>query len=125
MSIATRTRHLEGLFFRSCLESSTAHARGPERLLFSTRKSRERAHTQLHQLKRQMLRSALELTPDARLFMRLCGAANRAAELAWATAYPSLVFPCLFEELAEEIRRSSGNTANVLPWSDMANPVYD
>jgi len=34
----------------------------------------------LHQLKRRMLHAALEVTPDAPLFKRLCGAANEAED---------------------------------------------
>ena len=63
-----------------------------------------RTHSQLHQLKRKLLRVALEETPEAELFKRLCGAANQAAELAWATSYPLLVFPFLFDEMVMAAR---------------------
>lgn len=62
-------------------------------------------HTQLQQLKRKLLRAALEETPDAALFKRLCGAANDAADGASATARPLLVFPCLFQELVQDVRQ--------------------
>ena len=62
-------------------------------------------HTQLQQLKRKLLRAALEETPDAALFKRLCGAANDAADCAGATARPLLVFPCLFQELVQDVRQ--------------------
>ena len=35
------------------------------------------------------------------LCQRLCGAANQAAEMVWTVPCPLLVFPCLFEELAQ------------------------
>lgn len=62
--------------------------------------------SQLHQLKRKLLRGVLEATPGPALYKRLCGAANQAAGLAWETAHPVLVFPCLFEELVQELHRS-------------------
>ena len=63
-----------------------------------------RTHSQLHQLKRKLIRVALEETPETELFKRLCGAANQAAELAWATSYPLLVFPVLFDEMVNAVR---------------------
>jgi hypothetical protein len=66
----------------------------------------------LHRLKLKLLQSALETSSNARLLKRLCGSANRAAELAWATPYPLLVFPCLFEEMAEQIHAPSKKTAD-------------
>jgi hypothetical protein len=62
-------------------------------------------HTQLQQLKRQLLRKALEETPDAALFKRLCAAANDAADRSWATPQPLLVMPGLFDELVQKARR--------------------
>ena len=56
-------------------------------------------HSQLHQLKRKLLRAALEETPETGSFKQLCGAANQAADLAWATSHPLLVFPHLFDEM--------------------------
>ena len=41
--------------------------------------------SQLHQLKRKLLRAALEETPETGSFKRLCGVANQAEDLAWAT----------------------------------------
>jgi len=63
-----------------------------------------RTHSQLHQLKRKLLRGALEETPETELFKRLCGAANQAAELAWATSNPLLVYPSLFDEMVTAVR---------------------
>src|SRR5262249_51292806 len=111
MSTVIRRNYLERLFCRSFLESSPAHARMPQKPLVSETSFRARAHTNLHQLKLKSLQSALETTSNARLFKRLCGTANQAADLAWATPYPLLVFPCLFEEMAEEVRASSKKTA--------------
>ena len=63
-----------------------------------------RTHSQLHPLKRKLLRAALEETPENGLLKRLCGAANQAVELAWATSYPLLVFPHLFDEMVTAVR---------------------
>lgn len=73
--------------------------------------------TQLHQLKRKLLRAVLEAAPGPALYKRLCGAANQAAGLAWETAHPVLVFACLFEELVQEVHRSQ------LP-SDPAGAIF-
>ncbi len=99
-----RLRYLERLFSRSCLESAPAHHECNGLLPFAATRSSSRAHAQLHQLKRNLLRAALEETPEAGLFKRLCGAANQAAELAWSTEFPLLVFPDLFEELVCGVR---------------------
>jgi hypothetical protein len=45
----------------------------------------------------------LVATTEEVFFKPLCGAANQAAELAWDSPYPLLVFPCLFEELAQAL----------------------
>ncbi len=60
--------------------------------------------SQLYQLKQKLLHAALEDSIDVALFKLLCGAANQAAEQAWCEACPLLVFPCLFEELADLVR---------------------
>lgn len=98
MKTPARVSYLERLFTRSCLETSVVMDRMPKLMPSVGRSSRDRVHTQLHQLKRQLLRDALAATPQAHLFKRLCGAANQAADLAWETPHPLLVFPCLFEE---------------------------
>jgi hypothetical protein len=87
---------------RGCLETSI-----PSRSAWTmgwTNHSRAKP-MELHQLKRRLLLTALEEAPDAILCKRLCGAANQAADLAWSTAHPLLVFPCLFEELANNVRQ--------------------
>lgn len=99
-----RLSYLESLFSRSCLESAPARVERAPVPLFGATRSSSRAHSQLHQLKRNLLRTALDETPEPRLFKRLCGAANQAAELAWATDFPLLVFPGLFEELIRAVR---------------------
>jgi len=63
-----------------------------------------RTHSQLHQLKKKLLRVALEETPETELFKRLCGAANQAAELAWATSNPFHVYPSLLDEMVTAVR---------------------
>ena len=62
------------------------------------------AEVPLHLLKRRLLLTALEQTPDAGLFKRLCGAANQAADLAWETNAPVLNFPTFFEDLVRSIQ---------------------
>ena len=95
----------ELVFFRSFLESSPARVEPrPFSAPFGTTHPSDRAHSQLHQLKRKLLRAVLEESPEIGLFKRLCGAANQAAELAWATSQPFLVYPCLFDELVNEVR---------------------
>jgi hypothetical protein len=84
-------------------------------------RSSNRTHSQLHQLKRKLLRSALEEAPEAGLFKRLCGIANSCAESAWATSCPLLVFPCLFQEAAREIceqfQEEQSRRMEAEPWS--------
>ena len=92
------------LFFRSCVESSPRSVDCSPGAGSTAKRLGDRAHLQLHQLKRTLLQGVLEETSDAGLLKRLCGAANEAAELAWATPQPLLVFPCLFEELVEQVR---------------------
>ncbi len=95
----------ELLFFRSFLESSPARVEPrPFSTPFGVAHPRDRAHSQLHQLKRKLLRAVLEETLEIGLFKRLCGAANQAAELAWATSDPLLVYPCLFDEMVMAVR---------------------
>jgi hypothetical protein len=98
LTLATR------LFFRSCVESSPSSAVSSAGAGSTARRLGNGAHLQLHELKRTMLQSVLDETRDTGLLKRLCGAANEAAELAWATSQPLLVFPCLFEEMAEQVR---------------------
>jgi hypothetical protein len=96
------------------MESSLALTGVPPKPLISEIGFRTHTHIDLHQLKLKLLESTLETTSNARLFKRLCGAANQAAELAWATPFPLLVVPCLFEEMAEAIRAPSQKTADAV-----------
>jgi len=104
MSHTARSYDVNQSLVRSWLESSPARV---EPKPFSTRGTAQpsgRTHSQLHQLKRKLLRVALEETPETGLFKRLCGAANQAAELAWATSNPLLVYPSLFDEMVLAVR---------------------
>ena len=91
-------------FLRSWLESSPAGVEPKPFSTFKTTRPSDRTHSQLHQLKRKLLRAALEATPETGSFKRLCGVVNQAAELAWATSYPLLVFPHLFDEMVTAVR---------------------
>jgi len=53
---------------------------------------------EFEQLKSQLLAQQLTEMPVAELNAPLRHAANEAAALAWATLYPLLVFPVLFQE---------------------------
>ncbi len=92
------------LFFRSCVESAPKSLDSSAAVAVPQRRRADGTHLQLHQLKRTLLQCVLEETCDAALLKRLCGAANEAAELAWATSEPLLVFPCLFDELVERVQ---------------------
>lgn len=91
--------------FRPCRETPPAQIQPRCFSPFPRVPQRDRVHTQLHQLKRKLLCAALEESPDAALFKRLCAAANDAADRSWATARPLLVFPCLFDELVQNVRQ--------------------
>ncbi len=58
----------------------------------------------LDRLKSQLLDVLIEESEEE-LAPALCHAANEAAALAWLTPFPTLVFPVLFEELADTVRR--------------------
>ena len=104
MSHTARICCLNQSLFRSRLESSPARVEPKPVLTLGAARPSDRAHSQLHQLKRKLLRAALEETPESVSFKELCGAANQAAEQAWATSYPLLVFPCLFDEMVKAVR---------------------
>ena len=97
-------QNLNQSLFLSRLESSPTDFEPKVLAPFQASRPSGRTHSQLHQLKRKLLRAALEETPETGLFKRLCGAANQAAELAWATSYPLLVFPHLFDEMIKAVR---------------------
>ena len=125
------------LLARSCLEAAPMHVRPSPFAWVAGSGSGGHALTQLHQLKQKLLREALEAAPEAGYFKRLCGAANQATDLAWATSHPLLVFPCLFEERVQRLRSDfeerqfteSGPwaalaPAEVRPESEEAYPVF-
>jgi hypothetical protein len=95
MNDTAQADYREKLFFPSFVESSPKGG--------GLKPLSDHIHSQLLLLKRKLLRCALEETPEARLFKPLCVAANEAAELAWDTSCPLLVFPCLFEEMNQVV----------------------
>ena len=62
---------------------------------------RARQEAEFERLKMQLLVERLEGRWGSELASRLRRAANEAAALAWVTRYPLLVFPALFEEMAQ------------------------
>ena len=94
-------QNVERLFVRSCLES--APPRKSLHQVDAWRTGPAQPARPLHLLKQRLLHAALEKASDSETCRRLCGAANTAAELAWNTDCPSLLFPCLFEEMAAAI----------------------
>jgi hypothetical protein len=110
---STQNANLERLFARSCLESAPRPVHVRLMVHFPSAPPGGSAHSQFHRLKQKILHAALEETCDAELSKRLCGAANEAAALAWDTECPALVFPCLFEELVQEIREQFQPTTNL------------
>jgi hypothetical protein len=58
--------------------------------------------TELDKLKARLLSEYLRKVWEPDLNSNLRRAANEAVALAWASPYPLLVFPVLFEEKAEE-----------------------
>ena len=104
MNTTNRIHYRDHLIARSCFESSPVSL-APKRVATSAPTQRgDRTHSQLHQLKQKSLHAMLVATTEEVFFKPLCGAANQAAELAWDSPYPLLVFPCLFEELAQALQ---------------------
>jgi len=62
---------------------------------------RARQEAELERLKVKLLVKRLDGCWGSQIASRLRRAANEAAALAWVTRYPLLVFPALFEEMAE------------------------
>jgi hypothetical protein len=54
--------------------------------------------TEFERLKAELLDAQLYLAPRAELYTPIRRAANEAGAIAWATLFPLLVFPVLFEE---------------------------
>jgi hypothetical protein len=70
--------------------------------------------TELERLKNRLLAVQLECTTEPELNAPLRHAANEAAALAWATVYPLLVFPVLFEEKTRAAVRHARRQASIL-----------
>jgi hypothetical protein len=92
------------LLSRSLLESSPRLFASKRAPFYSAHPAGGQTQSQLHQFKRKLLQDALAETSEAALFKPICGAANQAAEQAWDTSCPLLVFPCLFAELVRQVR---------------------
>jgi len=108
-------------FFRSCLESSPADVEPKQFAPFQASRPGSRAHSQLHQFKRKLLRAVLKEASETGSFKRLCGAANQAAELAWATSHPLLVFPHLFDEMVKAVRERFQQKQIIPPARDQSS----
>src|SRR5262245_40611684 len=80
------------------------HATGRSDCEVSTPLGHRRIKT-LESLKHEWLGEALVFATDADLIRRLERAADEAASLAWATAYPLLALPELLAEKGREARR--------------------
>jgi hypothetical protein len=115
MNHPIQIHYRERLFFRSCLESAPISAMPRKFSVRSSIGGNEKPHPQLHQLKQKLLHAVLEEAGDPKLFKHFCGAANQAAELAWTTACPLLVFPCLFEEMIQNIQSNFSFAASQCP----------
>ena len=69
--------------------------------------------TEFERLKNRLLARQLAEAPTPELNPPLRRAANEAAALAWATVYPLLVFPVLFEEKTQAALRQVEHQARI------------
>jgi hypothetical protein len=69
--------------------------------------------TEFERLKNRLLARQLAEAPTPELNTPLRRAANDAAALAWATLYPLLVFPVLFEEITQAALRQAERQARI------------
>jgi hypothetical protein len=69
--------------------------------------------TEFERLKNRLLARQLAEAPTPELNPPLRRAANEAAALAWATLYPLLVFPVLFEEKTQAALRQVERQARI------------
>ena len=69
--------------------------------------------TEFERLKSRLLARQLAEAPAPELNTPLRRAANDAAALAWATLYPLLVFPVLFEEKTQAALRQADRQARI------------
>ena len=104
MISTARIYYVNQSLFRSRLESPPTGVEPKVFAPFRASRPSDRTHSQLHQLKRKLLRAGLEETPETGSFKRICRAANQAAKLAWATSHSLLVFPHLFDEMVKAVR---------------------
>ena len=68
---------------------------------------------ELERLKARLLQEAIGQTVDPELNAPLRRAANEAAALAWASWYPLLLFPAVFEEKAQAAVRQTARQAQI------------
>jgi hypothetical protein len=119
MNTLTQDGFLERLFVRSCMESSPRPIELRCSVSFRRMYSTPKGFWQLYQLKEKLLHAALEDIAEPVLSKKLCGAAQQAAKLAWSTPFPALIFPCLFQELAqaacEQFRLEQASQAHAQP----------
>jgi hypothetical protein len=74
---------------------------------------RANLETEFERLKDQLLAEQLYLANETRLYAPLRRAANDAAAIAWATLFPLLVFPALFEEKTAAVLRQAKQQARI------------
>jgi hypothetical protein len=116
------------LFLRSCLESTPNG--GTLRAFNANPDRKSRSTTRLYELKQKLLQAALERTALPQAQRQLCGAANTAAEMAWETACPLLVYPCLFDEMAATVlnrhafEELASEFAGISPADEKNDPLY-
>ena len=79
--------------------------------------------TEFERLKGRLLARQLAEAPTPELNPPLRRAANDAAALAWATLYPLLVFPVLFEEKTATAVRRAEHQARILRTAANLNAV--
>jgi hypothetical protein len=68
---------------------------------------RANLENEFERLKAQLLAEKLFLAKSPKLYAPLRRVANEAAAVAWATLFPLLVFPVLFEEKIEALKRQT------------------
>jgi hypothetical protein len=76
---------------------------------------------EFERLKNQLLAEQLFLASEAELYAPLRRAANEAAAIAWATLFPLLVFPVLFDEKTEAVVRQAKRQARI--YANSSEPV--
>ena len=74
---------------------------------------RANLENEFERLKAQLLAEKLFLAKSPELYAPLRRVANEAAALAWATLFPLLVFPVLFDEKAEAALRHARRQARI------------